>query len=187
MKKKLLISSFAAAVFLLSGCDSKQQEQTRQKIEQAQKAVEKKVEQTSQEAKELAQKAEDKSEKIAKSLNENVKETKETIIDESEAPIEQTKEALSQAAQKVEDTVKTQKSGQELYVACIACHGKNAEKKALNASAVIANWSQEEIFNALKGYKEGTYGGNMKGTMTGQVARLSDEQMQRLAEYITTL
>ncbi|MBE0491391.1 MAG: c-type cytochrome [Sulfurospirillum sp.] len=77
--------------------------------------------------------------------------------------------------------------GASLYKSCAACHGAKAEKKALNKSQIIAGWSADNIVAALQGYKAGTYGGALKGTMKGQVARLSDDDMKVLAEYITTL
>jgi cytochrome c553 len=74
-----------------------------------------------------------------------------------------------------------------LFNRCAGCHGVKAEKKALNASQVIAGWDAAKTEKALKGYKDGSYGGAMKGVMKGQVAALSDEDIKALAEYIATL
>jgi len=68
--------------------------------------------------------------------------------------------------------------------ACQGCHGKNFEKKALGNSKIVKDMSKEEIIKALKGYKDGTYGGPMKGTMKGQVANLSDADIVAMAEAI---
>ena len=46
--------------------------------------------------------------------------------------------------------------------------------------------SKEDIVNALEGYKKGTYGGPMKGTMKAQVAPLSDADIKALAEHISS-
>ncbi len=70
------------------------------------------------------------------------------------------------------------------FAACAGCHGVNAEKKALGKSAVIASWDEAKIVAALKGYKDGSYGGAMKGVMKGQVARLSDADIADLAKKI---
>jgi cytochrome c-type protein NapB len=67
---------------------------------------------------------------------------------------------------------------------CVACHGKNFEKKALGKSKIVKDMSKEDIVKALKGYKDGTYGGAMKGSMKGQVANLSDADMAALADAI---
>lgn len=76
--------------------------------------------------------------------------------------------------------------GASVYKKCIACHGANAEKKALGKSEVIAGWEASKTLAALKGYKDGTYGGPMKGLMKGQVAALNEAQMKEVADYIAT-
>ncbi|MCD6433517.1 MAG: c-type cytochrome [Sulfurimonas sp.] len=74
--------------------------------------------------------------------------------------------------------------GAALYKKCQSCHGAKAEKKALNKSQVIAGWDAAKTEASLKGYKDGTYGGPMKGLMKGQVASLSDADMQAIADKI---
>ena len=75
-------------------------------------------------------------------------------------------------------------SGVETYKKCIACHGATGEKKALGRSAVIKGWEASKTVAALKGYKDGTYGGAMKGVMKGQVKSLNDAQIEAVAQYI---
>lgn len=77
--------------------------------------------------------------------------------------------------------------GATLFKACVGCHGANAEKSALGKSQIIKGWEKEKIVTALKGYKDGTYGGAMKGVMKGQVARLDDAKIDAVATYISTL
>ena len=67
---------------------------------------------------------------------------------------------------------------------CVSCHGANFEKKALGKSKIVKDMSKEEIIKALKGYKDGYYGGAMKGTMKPQVANLSDADIAALADAI---
>lgn len=75
--------------------------------------------------------------------------------------------------------------GAALYKSnCASCHGDAGEKKALNKSQVINTFSQEQIVTALKGYKDGTYGGAMKALMKGQSAKLSDADMEAIAAHI---
>ena len=74
--------------------------------------------------------------------------------------------------------------GASIYKKCIACHGVTAEKKALGKSAVIKGWEATKTVAALKGYKEGTYGGAMKGVMKGQVTSLDDVQIEAVAKFI---
>jgi cytochrome c-type protein NapB len=68
--------------------------------------------------------------------------------------------------------------------ACVGCHGASFEKKAMNVSKVVKDMSKEDIVKALKGYKDGSYGGAMKGLMKGQVASLSDADMASIADSI---
>lgn len=77
--------------------------------------------------------------------------------------------------------------GAALYKPCIACHGAKAEKKALNKSQVVQGWAEDKIVASLKGYKDGTYGGAMKGVMKPQAAKLSDDDMKAVAKYINGL
>lgn len=59
--------------------------------------------------------------------------------------------------------------------------------KALGKSQVIAGWDKQKIIDALNGYKNGTYGGAMKGIMLGQVASKSDAEIDALADFISKL
>jgi len=72
----------------------------------------------------------------------------------------------------------------DAYAKCAGCHGANGEKKALGKSKVISDMSKADIVAALKGYKDGSYGGPMKGLMKGQVASLSDADMTAIGEKI---
>lgn len=71
------------------------------------------------------------------------------------------------------------------WAPCAACHGANAEKKALGKSQVIKGWEASKVEAALNGYKNGTYGGPMKGVMKGQVARLSEADIKDLAAQVS--
>ncbi len=70
------------------------------------------------------------------------------------------------------------------FAKCVGCHGANGEKVALGKSKIIKDMTKAEIVTALKGYKDGTYGGPMKGLMKGQVASLSDADIQAIADKI---
>lgn len=68
--------------------------------------------------------------------------------------------------------------------ACASCHGANFEKSALGKSKIVANLSVAEIETALIGYKNGTYGGPMKGMMKGQVAKYDEATLKAMAAAI---
>jgi hypothetical protein len=57
---------------------------------------------------------------------------------------------------------------------CIECHGEYFEKKAMGQSLIVKNMSKEEIYKSLNGYKNKSYGGNMKNIMVNQLKNISD-------------
>jgi cytochrome c553 len=71
-----------------------------------------------------------------------------------------------------------------LYKPCSGCHGLEGEKVANGLSKIIKDMTKEDFVAALKGYKDGSYGGKLKGLMKGQVMRLSEDDMQALADKI---
>ncbi|MDD4506249.1 MAG: c-type cytochrome [Sulfurospirillaceae bacterium] len=71
-----------------------------------------------------------------------------------------------------------------LYTKCAACHGEKGEKVSLGKSLIIKDMDKDAFIAALKGYKEGTYGREMKAMMKAQVMMFSDEQMKEIANYI---
>ncbi len=74
-----------------------------------------------------------------------------------------------------------------LYKKCSGCHGVNGEKKALGKGKVITGMAAADVVTALNGYKDGSYGGAMKGIMKGPLAGLSDDDIKALGTYIEGL
>jgi cytochrome c553 len=72
----------------------------------------------------------------------------------------------------------------DAYARCVACHGATGEKAAMGKSKIIKDMTKAEIVSAMKGYKDGSYGGAMKGLMKGQVAALSDADIEAIAQKI---
>lgn len=58
---------------------------------------------------------------------------------------------------------------------CKSCHGADWEKAALGSSKIVAQMTKKEVTEALVGYKNGTYGREMKGVMYSNVKEYSDE------------
>jgi len=76
--------------------------------------------------------------------------------------------------------------GAALYKKCAGCHGAHGEKKALGKSEVIKGWPKDKVVEALKGYKAGTRNVHGMGAlMKGQVASLSDADIEAIADYIS--
>ncbi|HIQ47282.1 MAG TPA: hypothetical protein EYH57_06630 [Sulfurovum sp.] len=68
--------------------------------------------------------------------------------------------------------------------ACAGCHGQNFEKVAMGKSKVVKDMSLKEIVDALKGYKNGTYGDSLKGVMVNQVQNLKDSEIEAMSLLI---
>jgi len=112
------------------------------------------------------------------------------------APVEQTAPvpapvapvAAPEAASVPKTPVVASIDGKALYgQKCASCHGAKAEKSALNKSQIIAQFSEAQVKDALKGYQAGTYGKEMKALMQGQAKALDDAQIDALAKYISNL
>jgi cytochrome c len=74
--------------------------------------------------------------------------------------------------------------GEALYKKCAICHGKAGEKPAMGKSKVIKDMSQADFVTAMKGYKDGSYGGAKKDLMNAQVKSLDDAQIEAITKYI---
>ena len=70
------------------------------------------------------------------------------------------------------------------YDKCASCHGAAGEKAALGKSKIIKDMTKADFVAALKGYKDGTYGGASKGLMTGQVKDMDEATMNEIAAAI---
>lgn len=69
------------------------------------------------------------------------------------------------------------KSSIEL-ASCKACHGINFEKAALGSSKIVSDMTKEEVSEALVGYKNKSYGRNMKGLMIDKVKQYTIEELR---------
>lgn len=204
--KKILLSSIVA-IAVLTGCgEEKKTAETKttveevkqevakveQKAEETQTSETKLVEQVKDSATKVAQKLTEESKKVAEIVPDAVKSVTDKVVAKTE---EVTKEVITKTeavTKEVEkmvaktDSVSLVEKGQGLYLKCAGCHGSSAEKPALGKSQVIKGWDAAKIVSSLKGYKDGTYGGVMKGVMKGQVTNLSDEEIEALGAYIAT-
>jgi cytochrome c553 len=70
------------------------------------------------------------------------------------------------------------------YDKCVACHGAQGEKAAMGKSKIIKDMTKADFITAMKGYKDGSYGGPLKGLMKGQVQALSDADIEAMANQI---
>jgi cytochrome c553 len=169
---KTIIGSVVLAM-LLFGCSDEHKEEAHEMLKDAKESV---VE-TKQEI------VEETKESVAE-IKQNMAEVKQDVEEETQEIVEDVKQKALEVKKDIEpQTI----SGEVIYKKCVACHGANGEKKALNKSKIIKDWDESKVLNALKGYKDGTYGSSMKGVMKSQVSKLSDAEMKAVSEYISKL
>lgn len=67
---------------------------------------------------------------------------------------------------------------------CVGCHGSDFQRQAMGQSKVVAEMSREDIITALHGYRDGTYGGKLKGLMTQVLVNLNDTEINEIVDTI---
>jgi cytochrome c-type protein NapB len=192
MKQTVLLSVVATSLLLI-GCgnekaseaskveatahENKAAESATTPIEKATQAVK----ETATAAKEaVAQKADEAKAVATQAVDKTVE-----MVHEAEEKIEKrAKEAKETMAKKVEEAKEALSTPAVNLAACAGCHGKDFEKKAMGISKVVKDMSKADIETALKGYQAGTYGGNMKALMKGQVAAFDEAKIKAIAEQI---
>jgi cytochrome c553 len=186
MKKKFLIVT-ALLSLLFIGCSDQTKEEAKEvsnnTIDKVAEVSEKTVDKTTEIVENVKKEAEPVIDKVVEKSKEAVESSKDMISKVTDSAV-QVKDNIKQ---KIHTATAPSIDGKALYTKCVACHGKNAEKKALNTSKVIKGWQSKQIADALLGYKNGTYGGAMKSIMQGQVSKLNEDEIQALASYISTL
>lgn len=188
--KNIIMLSLVAAAVLFVGCG----EDSKKATDAATKAVESTKEAASHAvdaAKEAADKAVDKAkeaEQVAKEVTkEAVEATKEAVSEAVDSVKEGATAAVATAATAVADTAKNV-AGAAAYEKCKGCHGADGKTLALGKSPVIAGQSKEDLVTKLNGYKAGTINVAGMGTlMKGQVASMSDADIDAVSTYISTL
>ena len=181
MNKKFLFS-IAVASLLVVGCSSESKEEAK---EVANTTIDKVAEVSNVTAKKAAEVVAEVKKEAAPIVNEVVESSKEVVENVTKSATDMTKDVQKKIHEATAPTSTV--DGKALYARCGSCHGQNGEKKALNTSAIIQGWSKAEVLKALKGYQNGTYGGNMKGVMLGQVKNFGDAELEALATHISSL
>jgi len=173
---KILLS--ATLALLLLGCSNEQNSSSEEVSQSVQKVAEVVKTESKVVAKIVKKEMETTAHKVAKKSDEIVTKIVNKV-EKVEVPKKIVKEITKPIIQKVD--------GAKLFTKCVSCHGQNAEKKALNKSNIIKGWETNKIVTAINGYKDGSYGSSMKGVMKPQVAKLTKDEVQALAEYISKL
>lgn len=195
--KKILLSSMVA-VLLFTGCSEEKKVETKSEQMVTTTQNNKNIEIIKEKSNEIL----NSSKEIAKAVKEetlkavdNSKEmTKDAVEKAKEVGVDVVKQANSVAkdiTKSIDNVIDSKKNSDDnaktLYMKCVGCHGQNGEVHALGKSQKINEWDEVKIENALLGYKNGTYGGNMKGVMKAQVMNLSEADIKSLSTYISKM
>lgn len=192
--KKILLSSMVA-VLIFTGCNEEKKEEIKSEPKVTMTESNKNIEIIKEKSNEIL----NSSKEIAKAVKEetlkavdNSKEmTKEVVEKAKEVSVDVVKQANSVAkdiTKSIDNVIESKNdNAKSLFLKCAGCHGQNGEIHALGKSQKINEWDEAKIENALLGYKNGTYGGNMKGVMKGQVMNLSEADIKSLSAYISKM
>ncbi|MBN2767665.1 MAG: c-type cytochrome [Campylobacterales bacterium] len=118
--------------------------------------------------------------------------TEEAVVEEA-APEANATEVPTEANAAEEATVPAEEvaveaPGKALFTTCAACHGPDGKTQALGKGTVIAGQAKADLLEKMHAYKAGTRDITGNGMlMKGQMAALSDTDMEALADYISTL
>lgn len=178
------IIALSVATLLLVGCsDNKQGSNTAQNTPA--QSVTKEVK---NEAQAVVNETKDAISNIKENLETKVQEVQNTqAVSDIKDSATQVIQEVSTKVQEVQEELASELDGTKLFVSCAGCHGANAQNAALGKSQIIKGWDEAKTLAALKGYKDGSYGGAMKGMMKAQVDNKSDAQLEALAKYIANL
>ncbi len=215
--KKVMLVSLVAATLLFVGCGEKKEHKSTEQAAAVQKASSEAVKSSAsakqsiteplpgtpvQKPQSSAAAVSSSVQSVAQEAKESAAEAKEKVAAVKEKVVAKVKEAAKSVEQKAQEVAKAAvgaagvaaaasgdaAKGKELFGKCASCHGAKGDRKALGKSAVIAGMAKDEVVKKLKGYKAGTlnqYG--MGALMKGQVAGLSDADIEALAAYISSL
>ncbi len=175
--KNLTLISLVTAAFLFAGCGEEKADTTSAAVEQSAPVAQ---EEAPAEANVTAIDAAPATE--ANATTEAPVETNAT-----EAPAAEANATTEEAAAPVEEAP-AEAPGKALFATCAACHGPDGKTLALGKGAVIAGQSKADLLEKMHAYKAGTRDITGNGMlMKGQMAALSDADMDALADYISSL
>lgn len=200
--KKVIFFSLIAATVLFTACDEKTKEtkeettpvvkeavkdDTVSAMDEAKNAIAKAAEATKVKAAQMAETAKIEAEKMAAATAEKAAELKTSAqesITETTAEIKEQAEKVSDAATEAIASI----SAPTAYAKCKGCHGADGKTVALGKSAVIAGQDKEVLIASMNEYKAGTKNvAGMGSLMKGQVASMSDEDIEAVAEYLSSV
>lgn len=170
--KKMTFFSLVAATVLFTACG----EETKKEVAEATAAITEEVKEDSANALEATK---EKASEVAEATKEKAEEL-------TEAAADKTAEAATAVKEKAEEVA--QGTAPAAYDSCKGCHGADGKTKALGKSAVIAGQDKAALIASMNEYKAGTRDvAGMGMLMKGQVANMSDADIEAVAEYLSSI
>lgn len=201
MKKITTIVLVVASVFF-TACEEKSdkaveetpisvpevvQEENVSTLEAAKKTLQEAAEATKVKAAQLAEDAKAQAEKLATVAAEKtaaLKVSAENSLAEANSKLQEQAEKVSVATSDAMATI----SAPSAYAKCKGCHGAEGKTVALGKSAVIAGQEKATLIASMHAYKAGTRNvSGMGGIMKGQMASVSDEDIEAIATYLSSV
>jgi len=86
-------------------------------------------------------------------------------------------------------SVAVAQDGAALYKSktCFTCHGKDGKTPIMPGYPYIAGQNREYVLQQLKDIKSGARSNGQSAAMKGVMGLVSEEEMQALADYISTM
>ncbi|HFD14634.1 MAG TPA: c-type cytochrome [Epsilonproteobacteria bacterium] len=104
----------------------------------------------------------------------------------AEAKAAEAAQALKDRAAAVTEVASSAPTAPASYAKCKGCHGADGKTKALGKSSVLAGQDKSALIDAIKGYQAGTRNVvGMGALMKGQVAGMSDADIEAIATYLS--
>ena len=170
--KNLTLISLVTAAFLFAGCGEEKADTTSAAVEQSTPVAQEEAAPVATE--EVVKEAPAEANVTATDATPAVEENATT-----EAPVTEENATVEAAAEA---------PGKALFTTCAACHGPDGKTLALGKSAVIAGQTKADLLEKMHAYKAGTRDITGNGMlMKGQMAALSDADMEALSDYISSL
>jgi len=197
--KNLTLLSLVAASLLFTACGEKTKEaagdaankvteavkaDSASAVEATKKAAADAAEATKAKAAKVAAAAKVEADKMAAAAAEKAAEVKAA----AEAKASEAAQALKDRAAAVTEAVSSAPVEPAAYAKCKGCHGADGKTKALGKAAILAGQDKAALVSAINGYKAGTRNvAGMGALMKGQVASMSDADIEAVADYLSKI
>lgn len=184
--KKMIFFSLVAATVLFTACGEETKKEVAEATVETTEAVKEDsanaVEAAKVKAAEIAEATKAKSEEIAAAAAEKAAAVKTAVASEVAEAATAVKEKAEEAAAGETQAVPA------AYETCKGCHGVDGKTRALGKSAVIAGQDKAALIASMNEYKAGTRNvAGMGMLMKGQVANMSDADIEAVAEYLSSI